>query len=115
MPTIIDGLTRSLQPRRLRRARDPDLETSGWLLGAPPESPHGSDIDHFKRLNDSYGHPTGDEALRRVSECLLRTFLRKEDFVARYGGEEFAVVLMDASLQDALARWRSGSARPCAR
>ncbi len=71
----------------------------GLLLGTPP-SLLMVDVDHFKRLNDNYGHPTGDEALRRVSECLLRTFLRKEDFVARYGGEEFAVVLMDASLAD---------------
>jgi diguanylate cyclase (GGDEF)-like protein len=59
------------------------------------------DLDHFKRLNDQHGHPGGDEALRKVSESLLRNFLRKEDFVARYGGEEFAVVLMDASPSDA--------------
>jgi diguanylate cyclase (GGDEF)-like protein len=39
--------------------------------------------------------------LRRVGEALVRNFLRKEDFVARYGGEEFAVVMMDASLEDA--------------
>src|SRR5262249_14471485 len=71
----------------------------GLLLGTPP-SLLMIDVDHFKRLNDTNGHPAGDEALRRVSECLLRNFLRKEDFVARSGGEEFAVVLMDASLTD---------------
>jgi diguanylate cyclase len=74
----------------------------GLLLGAPP-SLLMIDVDHFKRLNDTHGHPAGDEALRRVSECLLRNFLRKEDFVARYGGEEFAVVLMDASPSDVRA------------
>jgi diguanylate cyclase (GGDEF)-like protein len=74
----------------------------GLLLGTPP-SLLMIDVDHFKRLNDTHGHPAGDEALRRVSDCLLRTFLRKEDFVARYGGEEFAVVLMDASPTDVKA------------
>jgi diguanylate cyclase (GGDEF)-like protein len=97
----IDGLTR-LYNRAGFDEHVTRISDLGLLLGAPP-SLLMVDIDHFKRLNDSYGHPTGDEALRRVSECLLRTFLRKEDFVARYGGEEFAVVLMDASLQDARA------------
>jgi len=80
-------------------ARIADL---GLLLGTPP-SLLMVDVDHFKRLNDSYGHQAGDEVLRKVAECLLRTFLRKEDFVARYGGEEFSVVLMDASLADSRA------------
>ncbi len=51
------------------------------------------DIDHFKWLNDRYGHQAGDAALRALGECLNQVFLRKADFVARYGGEEFAVVL----------------------
>ncbi|HEX3597246.1 MAG TPA: GGDEF domain-containing protein, partial [Polyangiaceae bacterium] len=95
----MDGLTRLYNRAGFDEhiGRIADL---GLLLGTPP-SLLMIDVDHFKRLNDSYGHPTGDETLRRVSECLLRTFLRKEDFVARYGGEEFAVVLMDASLGDA--------------
>jgi diguanylate cyclase len=53
------------------------------------------DADHFKRVNDSYGHVTGDVVLRALARCLQRTFLRKNDFVARYGGEEFAIVLRD--------------------
>jgi two-component system cell cycle response regulator len=51
-----------------------------------------TDIDHFKKINDNYGHPTGDDVLRRVA-ALLRTCARKVDVPARYGGEEFALVL----------------------
>jgi two-component system cell cycle response regulator len=51
-----------------------------------------TDIDHFKKINDSYGHPTGDEVLRRVA-ALLKASARKIDITARYGGEEFALVL----------------------
>ncbi len=53
------------------------------------------DFDHFKSINDRYGHPVGDQVLKRGAETLVRTFLRKNDFVARYGGEEFAVILGD--------------------
>jgi two-component system, cell cycle response regulator len=49
------------------------------------------DIDHFKKINDTLGHPAGDAALRALGELLLKT-VRTEDIVARYGGEEFAVV-----------------------
>ena len=60
-----------------------------------------ADLDHFKAVNDNYGHPAGDEVLRQVSHCLSRTFLRKQDFVARYGGEEFATVLLDTTAEQA--------------
>jgi diguanylate cyclase (GGDEF)-like protein len=49
------------------------------------------DIDHFKKINDTYGHPGGDAALKALSERLAKT-VRVEDIVARYGGEEFAVI-----------------------
>lgn len=50
------------------------------------------DIDHFKAINDQYGHPAGDEVIRRISN-LLRDNVRSIDSVARYGGEEFAILL----------------------
>lgn len=52
------------------------------------------DIDHFKKINDSYGHPAGDEVIRRTA-ATLRDGLRESDIAGRYGGEEFAVILVD--------------------
>jgi len=52
------------------------------------------DIDHFKKVNDTYGHPTGDKVIKSLSR-LLQKRLRRTDSVGRYGGEEFAVVLWD--------------------
>ncbi|WP_430784091.1 histidine kinase N-terminal 7TM domain-containing diguanylate cyclase [Actinoplanes sp. G11-F43] len=61
------------------------------------------DIDHFKRINDGYGHTVGDEVLTRVAQH-LSTVARPGDLVARYGGEEFAVVLTDCALPEAVSR-----------
>jgi len=58
------------------------------------------DLDHFKNVNDTYGHPAGDAALITVSEK-VRNALRTEDVFARYGGEEFAVVLRGIDLEGA--------------
>jgi diguanylate cyclase len=58
------------------------------------------DIDHFKRINDTYGHPEGDSVLCALAD-LLRSSLRTMDFAVRLGGEEFAVLLPDTALQAA--------------
>lgn len=60
-----------------------------------------ADIDHFKRINDMYGHPRGDEVLARVSETLVKT-LREGDIIARWGGEEFIFLLPHINRKRAL-------------
>lgn len=58
------------------------------------------DIDHFKTVNDTYGHATGDRVIKSVAH-LLRQRLRKTDSIGRYGGEEFAIVLADCDMKAA--------------
>ena len=58
------------------------------------------DLDHFKLVNDNYGHLAGDEVLRQASSRILNS-LRETDFVGRYGGEEIVVILTETNLSDA--------------
>ena len=57
------------------------------------------DIDHFKKINDTFGHTEGDQVLCKISS-LLKTSVRKKDTVARYGGEEFILILPEAGLEE---------------
>jgi diguanylate cyclase (GGDEF)-like protein len=61
-----------------------------------------ADLDHFKDLNDTYGHETGDRALRLFAETLRRS-LRDRNLICRHGGEEFALVLPECTTTDARA------------
>ncbi|KAA6459227.1 GGDEF domain-containing protein [Acidobacteria bacterium AB60] len=61
------------------------------------------DLDHFKRVNDTFGHAAGDDALRALGRLMRSTF-RESDVICRYGGEEFAVILMNADLESAFAK-----------
>ena len=59
------------------------------------------DVDHFKSINDRWGHPVGDRALRSIAD-ILRTRVRVFDSIARYGGEEFAVVMPGTDVAEAM-------------
>lgn len=94
----IDGLTglwnRSYFDSRL------DNEISESLRSNAPLCLALSDIDHFKLINDRYGHPAGDTALEGFSQLLLKE-LRQHDVACRYGGEEFGIILRNTELDDA--------------
>ena len=82
--------------QEMERTRRTGLPTSLIML----------DLDHFKRLNDTYGHQFGDAVLRRVAS-LLKNNVRKLDIACRYGGEEFALVLPGTRLPRAVRlAWR---------
>jgi diguanylate cyclase (GGDEF)-like protein len=59
------------------------------------------DVDHFKQINDQYGHQAGDEVLKRLT-AVVQMSIRVEDYFARYGGEEFCVLLPAATEQDVM-------------
>jgi diguanylate cyclase (GGDEF)-like protein len=61
------------------------------------------DVDHFKRVNDTWGHDAGDLVLRELAG-LLRTHFRGDDIACRYGGEEFVILLSDSTLEGAHLR-----------
>ena len=58
------------------------------------------DIDHFKKINDTYGHDCGDKVLIEISS-ILKKFTRNSDLVCRWGGEEFVILLKDCKIDDA--------------
>lgn len=94
-----DALTRL--PNRAAFDERIGQECERWSRYGNPLSIAILDIDHFKEVNDVYGHKTGDRVLKTVGE-LLASRVRVVDFVARYGGEEFVVVMPGTLAGDAL-------------
>jgi diguanylate cyclase (GGDEF)-like protein len=90
---LTDGLTGLGNRRRLDLALEKEIARSRRQNG--PLALIMLDIDYFKRFNDRYGHPAGDECLRQVAQVLKTSLKRPADLAARYGGEEFTIVLPD--------------------
>lgn len=95
----IDGLTEVYNHRYFQHALDQEINRAvrnetelSFLL---------TDIDHFKKFNDTYGHPVGDFILKEFC-IVLQEKLRKYDTLARYGGEEFAVILPETNAEEAM-------------
>lgn len=117
--TLLDELTRKLQSLRgeldaahremnldsltrlyNRQAFDRQLERTFELAQLTGQSACllMIDADHFKRINDTYGHLAGDVVLKCLANTCAKAFPRKSDCVARYGGEEFAIIVQDTAL-----------------
>ncbi|MBL8259867.1 MAG: GGDEF domain-containing protein [Candidatus Competibacteraceae bacterium] len=93
----LDPLTRLYN----RKAFDQQLSRTFELnkLSGQPACLLMADLDHFKDINDRFGHLAGDLTLKRFADCCAQTFPRRSDFVARYGGEEFAIIVQEAPLE----------------
>ncbi|CUW39716.1 putative Response regulator [Magnetospirillum sp. XM-1] len=98
--SITDTLTGLFNRRRLDEAYAHELDRAQRY--AKPVSLIIGDVDHFKAINDTHGHQTGDDVLKSIAE-LLRSGVRAVDIVGRWGGEEFLVICPDTDLDGAQA------------
>ncbi|MGL1891232.1 MAG: sensor domain-containing diguanylate cyclase [Spirochaetaceae bacterium] len=96
----VDGLTSLYNRRYFDSSMNKEWERSVRLK--LPLSLIILDIDHFKLFNDNYGHQAGDDCIKRVAKCLLKSVNRATDIVARYGGEEFAIILPNCDSDGAM-------------
>ena len=97
--SFLDGLTGLWNRSYLDRRLESELNVARRY--GRPLTLVLADVDHFKRVNDSFGHLFGDIVLQGIAEG-LRAYARRSDIVARYGGEEFAVLLTDTNLRAAM-------------
>lgn len=96
--STLDALTQI--PNRAAYETRIDEEMKRWHRFKQPTCIAVWDVDHFKRINDSYGHRAGDRVIRTVAECLASR-VRSTDFIARYGGEEFVGIFPGTTLESA--------------
>jgi diguanylate cyclase (GGDEF)-like protein len=97
--TTVDGLTQIYNKRYFQETLD--REMSRCQRYGRDLSLVLFDIDHFKQINDTFGHLTGDFVLKELA-AVVKANIRREDFLARYGGEEFAIVLPEIDRQKAV-------------
>lgn len=97
---LLDPLTGL--PNRAAWSERLDHEVNAWHQRGNSLSLAMLDLDHFKRINDGYGHLAGDKVLKIIASVLSKR-LRPTDFIARFGGEEFVLLMPDSTLADALA------------
>ncbi|TFY86185.1 GGDEF domain-containing protein [Pseudomonas kairouanensis] len=97
---LIDPLTGL--PNRAAWSERLDQEVNAWQQHGNSLSLAMLDLDHFKRINDGYGHLAGDKVLKIIAN-VLRKRLRATDFIARFGGEEFVLLMPNSSVADAVA------------
>ena len=96
---LVDALTSI--PNRASYDERVRLEFMRWQRDNAPVSVLAWDIDHFKDINDTYGHTAGDKVLKVIAQYLAQQ-VRGTDFVARYGGEEFVMILIGTDAAQAL-------------
>lgn len=96
--TTVDGLTQVFNKRYFMEALEREMSRAARYRREL--SLIMFDIDHFKKINDSFGHPIGDEVLREFA-VRLASNVRAIDLPCRYGGEEFTVIMPDTKLEDA--------------
>jgi diguanylate cyclase (GGDEF)-like protein len=96
--TITDGLTEVANRRKLEEFLEREL--AGAIRHKRPLAISVIDADHFKAVNDNFGHIAGDYVLRRIAH-VIQGVIRKDELLARYGGEEFVIVMPESTLEQA--------------
>jgi two-component system cell cycle response regulator len=99
--SITDALTVTYNRRYLMEQLPKEIERASRYRR--PLSVVLSDVDHFKKVNDTHGHQAGDQVLKSFAGLLLGSTRKEIDWVARYGGEEFLVVLPETTVADAVS------------
>lgn len=96
-----DGMTKCFNKKYFNRKIDIEVKKS--KITGKPLCLIFFDLDHFKKLNDNYGHDAGDYVLQELAEVIRKHGIREQDTFARYGGEEFAIILPHTNIKQGFA------------